>query len=633
MELYNYYFGEDDPSFLTDKSSNYPKPTPFIKFPYIVDMVISTQHKILFQLNSRELILFEETNTKKIQLVQNEKIKKVLVGGRNFMILSESGNVYSLGTENGRCQLPFADPENCSLEKLRLIPFFPDNDLFVIDFVLGMHSSYYLCKGGKLYGSGSNQRNQLSSTKCETQKTHTMPILLDENVKGIFSGPMSNCFFYTKHSKSKNENENDEENEQEKEKENYKENEKDQQEKKTEKEKKKKKEKRKEKKENIENKEIEIEKSDLKLYAIGRNFEGQLGLGHCEDLQQGKEVKLPFDCSNILDIQPSMFHSILLTKQGETYSTGKGIVNGQMQKCTTFKRIPQLMKKRVVQIGLGSIQSLALTEDNEIYFWTGVEYHPNLPFNKKCEPRIPQKINLPSIQPKHQIKITCGSRICFVYHKRKNPLINDFEQLLKNQFFSDKKIQNIKCHKFLIECRLKCKFKTIKKILSEYPLKIVQDFLDYIYTDFIHISNHETFQEVFKLLNMNFPPQNTLEQDLLDLYNDNKSKDFSIIVTEKKKRKQIERPVKVHKLILFARSGLFREMFQNIDPNINQIHDYSEKSKETIEILIKYLYTENIFFKNKKINKKFIKELENAHDYYQLNQFSLLPHLLKKGKK
>ncbi|KAJ5071733.1 cyclin-dependent kinase inhibitor 2c [Anaeramoeba ignava] len=105
-------------------------------------------------------------------------------------------------------------------------------------------------------------------------------------------------------------------------------------------------------------------------------------------------------------------------------------------------------------------------------------------------------------------------------------------------------------------------------------------------------------------------------KDLSKLYKENNSKkDFTIICEEKE--------IKVHKLILFLRSELFKGMFQlNIQDKSNQVHDYSRKSFETINQFIYFLYHDKI--EENKFNSKITEEFEDIKDYFQLNQNSII---------
>ncbi|KAJ5067021.1 ankyrin repeat ph and sec7 domain containing protein secg-related [Anaeramoeba ignava] len=107
-------------------------------------------------------------------------------------------------------------------------------------------------------------------------------------------------------------------------------------------------------------------------------------------------------------------------------------------------------------------------------------------------------------------------------------------------------------------------------------------------------------------------------EDLHKLYQENETKDFTIIISE-------EKEIKVHKLILILRSELYKGMFLSVNDSSNQVHDYSKKSNETIQQLIHFLYHDK-FDKEKEIKKE---EFYDLKDYYQLNQNSIIDLILK----
>ncbi|KAJ5079420.1 speckle-type poz protein [Anaeramoeba ignava] len=109
-------------------------------------------------------------------------------------------------------------------------------------------------------------------------------------------------------------------------------------------------------------------------------------------------------------------------------------------------------------------------------------------------------------------------------------------------------------------------------------------------------------------------------RDLQQLYQQETTKDFTIICEEKE--------IKVHKLILIMRSELFKGMFQlNVQDSSNQVHDYSQKSFQTINQLIYFLYHDK--FSETQLRKEIKGELKDAKDYYQLNPHSIIDLILK----
>ncbi|KAJ5079587.1 leucine-zipper-like transcriptional regulator 1 [Anaeramoeba ignava] len=90
-------------------------------------------------------------------------------------------------------------------------------------------------------------------------------------------------------------------------------------------------------------------------------------------------------------------------------------------------------------------------------------------------------------------------------------------------------------------------------------------------------------------------------------------KDFIIISEDKE--------IKVHKLILQARSELFRGMFVSVNDNSNRVNDYSDKSNESLSYFIKFLYYDEIDYGMK---ESIYDDLEELQDFYQLNERSFL---------
>ncbi|KAJ3426336.1 hypothetical protein M0812_28790 [Anaeramoeba flamelloides] len=79
---------------------------------------------------------------------------------------------------------------------------------------------------------------------------------------------------------------------------------------------------------------------------------------------------------------------------------------------------------------------------------------------------------------------------------------------------------------------------------------------------------------------------NTILIDLERLYNDEKSKTFSIIVKEK--------PLPIHPMILAARSELYRGLFLTVNDFGKSVSDLSNRSYKAIHTLVKYCYLDTI---------------------------------------
>ncbi|KAJ3429992.1 ankyrin repeat protein [Anaeramoeba flamelloides] len=110
--------------------------------------------------------------------------------------------------------------------------------------------------------------------------------------------------------------------------------------------------------------------------------------------------------------------------------------------------------------------------------------------------------------------------------------------------------------------------------------------------------------------------------DLEQAFEDEESKDFTIIVNQKR--------IKVHKFLLFARSNLFRSMFVSLqENNINEINEHSNKSVETMKVFIKSLYTDNVDLSSVKNVERIIVELPEAFDFYQIDEKSKVFNRMK----
>ncbi|KAJ6230750.1 pep-cterm sorting domain-containing protein [Anaeramoeba flamelloides] len=201
-----------------------------------------------------------------------------------------------------------------------------------------------------------------------------------------------------------------------------------------------------------------------------------------------------------------------------------------------------------------------------------------------------------------------------------NCIIDDFSSFFSNCKFTDNAINGIKIHRFLVEWRIQRSIAVIKKILKEFEKPDIYKFLVWIYSGKLpkkfspYRENHKNLIDIFNKFEISLDDKkNNFQESIKKLFLDEKSKDFSIIVN------QTNEKIQVHKLVLQCRSKLFQNMFESIEePNIDHVQDYSKRSKESLQLLIEYLYTGKI--ESNKLNRKIKSQLEDAADYYQLNE-------------
>ncbi|KAJ6236971.1 hypothetical protein M0813_03378 [Anaeramoeba flamelloides] len=579
----------DDFSFVTQKkNNNLPKWTEskIKKTHTIKKIVCSGGLNFLVWKKPNKLEFYQKDKKKmKYQLPKNETIKDIASGCRTYLILTESGKVWSLAESKEYIEVPLLDEDQSTFEKIRPVTFFEEKKLFVNSIAMGFGSAYYICNGDQLYASVSNSQGRQGIGQNRVKEP--MPVYVQDKVTKIFAG----FFDYTYNFTTSN--------------------------------------------------------PDL-LYGFGKNYYGQLGVGSMLD-QYTPTVVQNFKGSEILTVSSGIGHSILITNKGQTFGCGQKETNGLGVRKTIFTLIPKLKEKKVVQLATGFSRTLVLTDQNELYGWGfKILFYPTDKFKKK-NLEIPTKIRLPSfytnyLDSKDQIQIASGSMVSFLYLDFKNTLSKDLRTLYESKKFCDCEIgtlgNQIPVHKNLIECRTKLTIDQIQnKLFGEKSINKEQtlSFLKWIYYD--EISDIEKLEQTFNLLELTYPPSvdNTLEKDIAQLYKDDDSKDFKILVKNDDEEDDEDEEdnyeeIPVHKFILLARSGLFRAMFDYVNEkdNTNKIQDYTNKSIESLKILIKYFYTNSIKLTANQDPELIVDELSDAVEYYQLNdQYNFELELLK----
>ncbi|KAJ3431144.1 btb/poz domain-containing protein [Anaeramoeba flamelloides] len=336
----------------------------------------------------------------------------------------------------------------------------------------------------------------------------------------------------------------------------------------------------------------------------------------------------------------------------------------------------------------GTDSTLVLSNELALYVWGTLSDSKHL---KPTEIKLPKYFNqYPSefLSKNLMISYKFSDDTILVYLKnfRRKTFKDDFKRLFQSKKFCDSKLKinrgengtknkkennlkiEIPIHKLLIELRTDRKINEIQQIIyrENFSKKEIRRFLKWIYYD--DQKNQKLLEKIFLSLKMAFPPKNNLKKDLKRLFKEEETKDFMLLFKKRcgKKKKKIKTQTKkkvtlsnneknndndndnqeddeiygkirVHKLILFTRSELFSGMFENlneVEKTITSIRDYTNKSEESLQLLIKYLYTDKLRLKGKKnINiKAVIEELHDSVDYYQLNIHSNLPNELNNLK-
>ncbi|KAJ3443083.1 btk-binding protein-related [Anaeramoeba flamelloides] len=363
-----------------------------------------------------------------------------------------------------------------------------------------------------------------------------------------------------------------------------------------------------------------IIKKDGELYGFGLNINGQLGNGTNRRTQKiPTKIQLEFQVEEISQIIIDSNYSLILTTDGRVYVTGQKRYTGFGSDLTKFQQYSQFKNNSKVIKNISSASQFIsfLTEDNEI--WVGGS------FGTKYKNNSLRK--LIDVDEKYSsfntLKCLDNNVIFFLKLEQQiSYLSQDLENLLENGYLSYSEIKNIKVHKLLIEIRIGKSFEKVKKYLEEnYNQKEIENVLKWIYCD--KIINSKRTKEILKHFGIENPKKTkSLKNDLKKLLNDEITSDFTLRVNNEEDEDEEdieEEEFHVHKFILAARSGLFCDMFQNLDQNLKKVKDYSNKSIETIELLISFLYTDEIPI-TADHDQEFIKEeFKDIVEYYQLN--------------
>ncbi|KAJ6230144.1 hypothetical protein M0813_07133 [Anaeramoeba flamelloides] len=360
-------------------------------------------------------------------------------------------------------------------------------------------------------------------------------------------------------------------------------------------------------------------KTDGKLYGFGFNQDGELGLGHKKKTIKPTQIKLEFPVEDISKIRIGFLLTSILTNDGKLYVTGNIQTTESGRNLTEFKQYPQFKNNNTIikDIDCGYDLFVILTQDNEI--WVQGSFDDYISKNSTVIRKIQTRTKLTNELSTYNQMKCCDENLMFCFFESNSYLAQDLEKLLKNGYISDCNIQDIPVHKILIETRIGKTFDLIKKYLeSNCKLNEIQDLLKWIYCDQMinfkrtnEILNHFGIQDAQKT--------KLLKNDLKQLLFDEQTSDFKLVVKNEEDEEEEEEELYIHKFILAARSGLFLNMFQNIEENLQKVKDYSGKSLETIELLISFLYTDELPI-TADTDQEFIKEeFEDIVEYYQLN--------------
>ncbi|KAJ3446287.1 hypothetical protein M0812_08824 [Anaeramoeba flamelloides] len=364
--------------------------------------------------------------------------------------------------------------------------------------------------------------------------------------------------------------------------------------------------------------------NDNKLYAGGKNFSGSLGINNSNVGPHRPTELREWASQEIIDIAFGFTSSILINSIGKAYSCGSADNNGLggSSNQLTFRLIPQLASFQFKQCSIGQDQSILCTNDGRLYIWGGSNSYGQLGSGNLTITKAPRELVIQGLRGNSSISLCCGLYSTYIYTLPNDSLVNDFKKLLERKELTDLEIWGNPVHSLLIQARTSTNPSVVKRVLEQnFTRQDTTLFLNYVYMH--SISNLNRLKTITRKFNLPNPEKRTLRNDLLLLYRHEQSKEFKIMVEE-------TQTIMVHKLILQTRSDLFRNMFLEVQDKSNLINDYSGRCADSIQKLVKFLYTDVVEL-NQNDDPSFVfEELEDVEDYYQLSQgCSMAKELLK----
>ncbi|KAJ6238064.1 btk-binding protein-related [Anaeramoeba flamelloides] len=375
-----------------------------------------------------------------------------------------------------------------------------------------------------------------------------------------------------------------------------------------------------------------MERKTGEIIVTGYNCYGQLGTGNTTNVNtpvtpaflKGKKME-----EDIRDIFIADHCSFILMTNGELYISGTHFGGGSK----TFTKMMVFKDKPVKTIGSGYSYVYIGTEGGDLYI-----------LDKQSSGGL-KKVEGPYTLYKYPFTIedefselSCSRNIRNCYIKLySSGIAKDMKTFFENKKFTNGELNKIPVHKLILEYRTGLKFEEIHEISKTWTNELSQDFCLWCYSGIL--AKNQLLVEQLKSMGIQTPKKKLLNDDLLKLYKDEDSKDFNILVKTDEDEEDYDdeedlfEEIPVHKEILLARSGLFRDLFENVNQESNSVKDFSGKTIESIEILVRYFYTNKIEITADDDPQLIVEELSDALEYYQLVNSTNLKNELTKIKK
>ncbi|KAJ6253028.1 hypothetical protein M0813_13523 [Anaeramoeba flamelloides] len=251
---------------------------------------------------------------------------------------------------------------------------------------------------------------------------------------------------------------------------------------------------------------------------------------------------------------------------------------------------------------------------------------------------IPQETNLIAMNNSlcvHPIWVITNEEYGQAVHLAQ--FIEPFQELFRLQEHCDFTLSGIGVHSSMLKLRTNLEPQYIKTHLEKVSLnqEWYQDFAEWVYGRDYKRLNKESVKECLRILGLDPEQVPTFEQQLTKKFKSNQIQgemDFQIIVLDSEDPEEVD-IINVNKIVLQARSGLYRNMFNSVQEEISQVQDYSGRSLDTIKTLIQFFYTGILEITADMQIDEIVEELEDAQEYYLIEPKISFEHSLSNLKK
>ncbi|KAJ3447904.1 btk-binding protein-related [Anaeramoeba flamelloides] len=375
-------------------------------------------------------------------------------------------------------------------------------------------------------------------------------------------------------------------------------------------------------------------------YVYWRNLKkfpyGQMGSG--ENINFSKPTKIKFfeklkeeEGIQAVDVKGAGYSSFYLCNNGDLYSSGSN-KNGEcfLPKWNQNYFTPELVTKNVKKIWgeVYSWKAFFQTNDNKVFCKTK-RYEANQ--------RFFVVLSLPMF--KDQIILEVGSNCAYQVfltqstHSEKQ-FLHSTTDIYKNTRYEIVDLSRVNSPLIRISAT-QGNFVTTTQNNDIYCLR--DNVLDKITKGVPEMEDEKERYIACSTASGFFASVSSDSKSSLTSYKNEETKNFIIKVKIDNQEDENEEDedfeeIPVHKFILIARSGLFREMFKTLNRNEedNSVVDFSIKTLESLEIFFKYLYTNTIELTADDDPQLTVEELEDAYKYYHLTEkFSLQSEIMK----